>query len=605
VSKSPAKRKRRARSANYASLSSTSGDFVSVAIAYAEDAIADAKRRRYGKWVRLAARRFIKDLKRAHLKKSPFFFSAGHANRACAFLEELPHVEGTWKSIRYFDSNGEALDTETIELHPAHVFFVVNLFGFRGHDLHRRFTSAILAVARKNAKSTLAAGIMLYCLCFENEQGAQVLSAATTGQQARIVFNVAKRMIEKQPDLCGEFDLESLANAIARYEIGGVFKPINSKASTQDGLNPSHVSLDEIHAHKTHDLLNVIRSAAGAREAPLYLYTTTEGFETPGPWPELRAFGQNVLSNVIEADHLLCLIYAIDDEDDDFDESKWIKANPLMDVNPLIMKEAKKLAIEAKNMPGTLAEFRIKRLNRRSSSATSWTNLTKWRRGSRAFDREHLKGSKCWASLDLSSTTDMTAWRLLWFAEETYYTWGRFWVPAEAVASRTERKSVNYAGWVEAGFVSQCDGATIDYAVIERDVLGDIERYDPTIIAYDPWNASQLINNLIEAGVPAATAEEPTGLMQFIQGPKSYSPAMKLCETAYLNGKLVHGGDPVLTWHMSNVVPRYDVNMNVAPNKKRSPDKIDGACALFMCFGATASPDEEDGSDYFANPVRA
>ncbi len=543
--------------------------------------------------MRLAARRFIKDLKRAQSKKPPFFFSPGQANRACAFMQELPHVEGRW-------------ETPTIVLHPAHIFFLVNLFGFRDLQGNRRFTSALLAVARKNAKSTLAAGIMLYCLCFENEQGAQVLSAATTGGQARIVFNVAKQMVNMQPDLCDEFDLEVLANAIARYEIGGIFKPINSKASTQDGLNPSHVSLDEIHAHKTHDLLNVIRQAAGAREAPLYLYTTTEGFETPGPWPEIRAFGQNVLLNVVDADHMLVLYYAIDEEDDDFDESKWIKANPLIDVNPLILREARKLAIEAQNMPGTLAEFRIKRLNRRSSSATSWTNLTKWRRCAGAFELDHMKGARCWGALDLASTTDMVAWRLLWLIGEMYYTWGRFWVPSEAVAHRTERKSVNYAGWVQAGFVSQCEGATIDYSIIKRDVVADIRRFNPAMIAYDPWNATQLINDLVEEeGIPAATPEEPEGLIQFIQGPKSYTPAMKLCETAYLNGNLRTGGDPVLTWHMSNVVPRYDVNMNVAPNKLKSPDKIDGACALFMAFGCAAIPSDEENMDsYFASVAK-
>jgi phage terminase large subunit-like protein len=595
VSKSTRRKRAKAHSEGSANSASTidPADFVSIAIAYAEEAIEDRRGKQFGKWIRLAARRFIRDLKRSQRRRRPFYFSARHANRSCAFMQTLPHVEGTWA-------------TETITLHPAHTFFLVNLFGFRNLDGHRRFTSALLAVARKNAKSTLAAGIMLYCLCFEDEEGAQVLSAATTGSQARIVFNVAKRMVEKEPDLSNEFDLESFANAISRQEIGGVFKPINSKASTQDGLNPSHVSLDEIHAHKTHDLLNVIRSAAGARESPLYLYTTTEGFETPGPWPEIRAMAQNVLQDVVEADHMLALYYAIDDEDDDFDESKWIKANPLMDVNPLILKEARKLAIEARNMPGTLSEFRIKRLNRRASSATSWTNLSKWRRCAGAFRIEDLAAARCWAALDLASTTDMAAWRLLWLQEETYYTWGRFWVPAEAVAHRTERKSVNYAGWVEAGFVSQCEGATIDYSIIKRDVLHDIRAFNPEKIAYDPWNASQLINDLIDEGIPAATPEDQHGLIQFIQGPKSYSPAMKLCETAYLNGNLKHGGDPVLTWHMANVVPRYDVNMNVAPNKLKSPDKIDGACALFMAFGCAALQEEAgDEEGFFANPVRA
>jgi hypothetical protein len=159
-------------------------------------------------------------------------------------------------------------------------------------------------------------------------------------------------MVEQTPDLREAFGLEARANAITRVEVGGSFKPINAKASTQDGLNPSHTVLDEVHAHKTHDLLNVLQSAAGARANPLWLYTTTEGYETPGPWPELRHFARQVLEGVIEADHFLALYYAVDEKDDDFDEAAWPKANPLMDVNPLLLAEIRKAAIEAKAMPG-------------------------------------------------------------------------------------------------------------------------------------------------------------------------------------------------------------------------------------------------------------
>lgn len=575
MSKSPVASKASRRSARSAhSRSDGPRDYTQIAIAYAEDAIDDTHNREHGKWIRLAAKRFWKDLKRAQSKRQPFLYSAPHAHRHCAFIEQLPHVEGKW-------------ETDTIVLHASHVFFVAQLFGFRNPDGHRRFTTAIYACARKNAKSTVASGILLSCLCLEDEPGAQVISAATTGSQARIVFNVAKRMVEMQQDLQEVFDLEAHANAISRFEIGGLFKPINAKASTQDGLNPSHISLDEIHAHKTHDLLNVIRGAAGARNSPLYLYTTTEGYETPGPWPEIRGLMQSVLLGTVEAEYLLGLYYAVDDEDSDFDERAWRKANPLMDVNPIILRECRKLAIEAKNMPGTLSEFRIKRLNRPAASAKSWTNLTKWRRGAIKVDLEKMVGETCWGSFDLAATTDMVAWRLLWRIDEIYYTWGRFWVPADAVAQRTERKSVNYQGWVDAGFVTMCEGASIDYGQIKRDVLHDIERFGPRIIAYDPWNATQFVNELVDEGVPLAEAgKEPEGLMQFIQGARSYSPAMKECEAVYMSGRLHHGGDPVLTWNMANVVPSYDANLNVRPNKLRSPDKIDGAAALFMTFGA-------------------
>jgi phage terminase large subunit-like protein len=556
---------------------------VAVAIAYAETAIEDKKRRTHGKWIRLAAKRFISDLKHARARRPRFYFSPEWANAMCGFIEGLPHVEGVWA-------------TPNIVLHPSQVFFIVQLFGFRSLDGTRRFTTAVLAEARKNAKSTTAAGILLGAYCMEDEQGAQVVSAATTGSQARIIFNVARRMVELTEDLRSEFDLEVFASNIPRYEIGGQFKPINSKASTQDGLNPSHVSLDEIHAHKTHDLLNVLRSAAGARKSPLFLYTTTEGYESPGPWSEIRQMCMSVLEGTVQADHFLALYFAVDDEDGDFDEDCWKKANPLWDVNPMLMIEIRKLAIEAQSMPGALAEFRIKRLNRRASAALGWTNLTKWRACSGGFTLEEMDGHQCWAGWDGASNTDMAAWRLLWKIDDTFYTWGRFWVPEGAVAQRTERKSVNYAGWVQAGLVTMCDGASNDYSVIKRDVLVDIRRFNPTIIAYDPWNCTQFINELIDEGVPAATADDPHGLMQFIQGGRSYNPAMKLCEAEYLNGRLRHGGNPVLTWHMANVVPSYDSNMNIKPNKQRSPDKIDGACALFMAFGCAAleQPNEPD-----------
>ncbi|WP_219927840.1 terminase large subunit, partial [Stenotrophomonas sp. HMWF023] len=384
-------------------------DYVGIATAYAEEAVADKKGKKFGKWIRLAGKRFLADLKRAKRKRPPFLFDEWHACDPCDFIEKLPHVEGKWARTE-------------IELHRSHVFFVVQLFGFRNVDGSRRFTSALFAVARKNAKSTLAAAILLYCQCCEEEEGAQIISAATTGSQARIIFNVAKRMTEKTPDLQEAFGLACWANAISRVETGATFKPINSKASTQDGLNPSHVGLDEIHAHKSADLLNVLTSAAGARSNPLWLYTTTEGYTNPGPWGEIRQFAKQVLRGILgeSADHFLVVFFAVDDDDDEFDESAWPKANPLMDANPHLLKAIRKEAVEARQMPSKLAEFKIKRLNRPASSATGWVDLTKWQKGGGAVDLDWLAGHPCWAGLDLASNLDLTSWRLVWKVDEIY-----------------------------------------------------------------------------------------------------------------------------------------------------------------------------------------
>ena len=538
---------------------------------------------RHGKWMRLAARRYVGDRKRAAAKGGPFKFSRADAVDACDFVEKLPHVEGRW-------------DTPNIVLHPAHVFFIVNLFGFRNHNGTRRFTSALLCIGRKNAKSTLAAAILLYCLCCENEPGPQVLSAATTGDQARKIFDPAKAMCEKTPDLREAFGLEVFSKSIANWNMGGSFKPINAKASTQDGLNPSHIGLDEIHAHKTHDLLNVLRSASGARKNMLWLYTTTEGYEGTGPWPELRHFAKQTLEQVIEADHFLALIFALDDGDADFDESKWVKANPLIEVNPELLTAIRKHAIEAKQMPGQMAEFQIKRLNRQAAGANTWIDIERWKRCSGAVDLETLRGQPCWGGLDLASTRDLCSFRLLWRVGDTYYTWGKRWVPAWAVAQRTERGTVRYDAWVRAGLITQTEGDVTDYAVVERDVIELANRFSVREIAFDRWNSTDLVNRLQAVRLP---------MVEFRQGAKSYNPPMQDLERVYIAGKLCHGGDPVLAWCASNLVPRRDENLNLAPDKKRSADKIDDMSALLMAWGRAIVADGLGPSVYETRGVLA
>jgi phage terminase large subunit-like protein len=546
-------------------------DYLRIAIDYATEAADERNGDRFGRWTRLAAGRFLSDLKRAEREDSPFTFSEWHASDPCDFIEKLPHVEGKW-------------DSPTIVLHPSDVLFIVSLFGFRNRAGGRRFTTALKAIARKNAKSTIAAAIALYVQVCEDEEGPQVVSGATTGQQARIVFNVAKRMVEKTSALREAFYLEPFANAIASYCNGGTFKPINAKASTQDGLNPSCVVLDEIHAHKDSDLLNVLRSAAGARSNPLFLFTTTEGYESPGPWAELRAFAKQVLDGVVEADHFLVVYYAVDDEDDEFDESAWHKANPLMDVNPILLTEIRKEAIEAKAMPGKLAEFRIKRLNRQSATSQGWINYDNWKRCAGAVDLDQLSAYPCWAGLDLASTTDLCSFRLLWRVDGRYYTWGRRWVPERAMRLRTERGTVPYQAWEQAGFMEVTPGNAVDYDIVIGAIIEAAERFDLKLLAYDNWNAAQVVQKLEDAGI---------SMQQFIQGPKSYHPAMKEFERAYLDGRLNHGGDPVLTWCAANIVTRLDANLNMAPDKKRSADKIDDMVALLMAFGASLIPVEE------------
>lgn len=559
-------------------MASKARDYVKIAVDYAKRAVADTKGKEHGELSRLACKRFLNDLKRTKNKRPPFTFSKEHAIDACSFLDKLPHVEGNW-------------ETKYIAWPEYFVFMTVNIFGFRKKDGTRRFTDALLAIGRKNAKSTYAAGVGLYCLLCEGENGPQVISGATTGDQARIVWGIAKRMVERLPALQAHFVVRPMANAIPCFENGGTFKPINAKASTQDGLNPSCTILDEIHAHPTHDLMNVLKSAAGGRNNPLRLYTTTEGYENPGPWAELRKFAKNLLRNVVKAEHFFALYFAVDKKDDDFDPKVWVKANPLMKANPVLKTEIAKEAIEAKAMPGKLAEFQIKRLNRPAAAAESWVNLPKWKRCGGVIDLEMLKAHPCYGGLDLAAVTDFNAWAKYWLVDDIAYLHLRFWIPQYSLTQRTTRGTYNFQGWVNAGYIDVIPGDVTDYKVIGNQIKQDYEDFDIQEIAYDPWNAADLVNGLVDDGLP---------MVQFRQGPASYHPAMQEAERRYIQRRLLHGNNPVLNWMAANLVPRYDVNLNMAPDKKHSADKIDGMSASFMAIGISLTDESESGfsADY-------
>jgi len=558
-------------------------DWTKIAKEYARSSTQKQNKNRFGKWVKLACQRFLHDLERAQdIKNRTFYYDPVEAERACEFITLLPHVEGSW-------------ETDHITLEPFQVFFLCNLFGFRNPDGARRFTSALYATARKSAKSTLAGAIGLYCLTMEEEKGPQVISAATTGDQAAIVFRSAKRMAERAPYLLEECRIETFTRAIACYENGGLMRCINAKASTQDGLNPSCIILDEIHAHKTHDLLNVLQSAAGARRNPLFLFTTTEGYETPGPWPEMRKFAQQVIENVVEADHFLAVFYAIDDTDDEFNEDIWEKANPLLGVNPLLLNAIRKDATEAKAMPGRHAEFLIKRMNRQSSTSSGWIDLHKWKACAGTIDLEMLKDEPCYGALDLASTRDLCSFRLVWDIKKTLVTIGWRWVPTATVALRAQRNLVPYAGWVRAGHIIETPGDVTDYDVVMKKVIEVSQEFKLVKVGYDAWNAAQVAQKLTNEGIE---------MEMFIQGPKSYHPAMKYFEEAYCDKRFLHNSDPVLTWCASNLVPRTDQNMNMAPDKKRSADKIDDMTALLMAVGImTRQEDLGDIDSFLSDPI--
>lgn len=545
-------------------------NYCQIAVKYAVDAVADKKGKTHCKWVRLAAKRFLDDLKRANRKKDkPFLFDPWHGNDVCDFIEKLPHIEGEWA-------------TPEITLEPAQIFILVNVFGFRKLSGGRRFTRVYIEMARKNAKSTLTAGIALYCLTCEDEIGPQIIIGATTGEQAQKVFNPARRMALKTPELCEAFALEVWAKSITCADNGGFIQTINAKGKTQDGWNPHLGILDELHAHTNRELYDVIRSAMGARKNPLMWTITTAGYNTLGVCFEQHLFIRKVLETVVDADHYFGIIFTLDEKDDPLDPKVWIKANPLLNV-AVQLDELEAFATEAREMPETMGEFKTKRLNIWTTAKGAWLNMEHWKKCPATLVLRDLVELPAYAGLDLSATSDITAFVIVWMVDGRLKIWGRYYLPEETVMG-SQRRNVPYQMWVDQGWLQLTPGATVDYDYMARDIQDALDKYDIGAIAYDKWNSTQLVNDLLEDEAP---------MVEFRQGPASYNQPMKEFERLLKSHRIDHDGNPVLAWALSNVVARKDVNENMAPDRKNSLEKIDPAAAGLMALGALLRMEDE------------
>jgi phage terminase large subunit-like protein len=546
-------------------------DYAAAAQAYARDVLAG--KIQACKWVKLACRRHLEDLGRA----SPFLYDEAEAAKVCEFAELLPHIEGTW-------------DTPTIKLEPWQIFCLSVIFGWRRKsDGGRRFSKVYFEVARKNAKSTLAAVVSLYCFCYEGEPAPYIFVGATTGAQAQKVFHPARMMATKTHALREAFGLEVWAKSITEPG-GGYIQPINSKGSTQDGHNPHLAVLDELHAHKDRALYDVLDSAMGARRNPLMWIITTAGFDTQGVCYEQRSYATKVLEAVLEADHFFAIIYTLDDADastgakadDPFDPRVWIKANPNLGVS-VTLSSMESAAKEAQAQPGKLGEFQTKRLNVWTSASKGHVNVAKWKACKGPVDLEALRSVPCWAGYDLGSTSDLTSFRMIWWLDGRLKTWGTRYLPEAAVEPRTTRNSVPYARWRNTMFMGYpyltvTPGDVTDYAWIERDIRWALANFNVQAIGFDSWNSQDLNNRLMADGAP---------LRQVRQGHASLAGPMKELDRLYLSGLLDHGGDEVLAWCASNVVARRDHNDNLVPSKVNSSEKIDDYAALLNAMAVS------------------
>ena len=540
-----------------------SRDYVAVAVRYAQDVT--RKKIKAGLWTRLACKRFLKDLKRnVSARYFPYYFDDWHACDVCDFIGKLPHVEGEWA-------------TPTIVLEPWQIFILVNVFGFRqafGETKgKRRFNTCYIELGRKNAKSTLTSGITLYCLTCEDEAGPQVKTAATTGDQARIVFDVASAMVEKTPDLAENFQLDVMANAIVCRQNMGSIQPINAKASSQDGLNPHLSVIDELHAHKDRKLFDVLKSARGARKNPLSWYITTAGYNLAGVCYEQRTLLTKILQGIVTAEHYFGIIYTLDDGDDPFDEAVWIKANPNLNVS-VSLKEMRTYAQEAKESPQSEGEFKTKRCNLWLNAANAWLSMEDWDKcADRSLNIEDMKSFPAYIGGDLADRNDVTSLDITFDHGDDLVTFAWHYLPKEIVRAAADRTSAHYLAWASEGLFNLTEGDMTDYAAIEAHVRVLFNDFDVRRITFDQYGSAQLTSNMVGDGLPAQV---------MTKNAKNYTDPAKELEARIQVRRFKHNGDPVLKWMASNCVVSVGVDGSILPKKesKDSPNKIDGMDAL-------------------------
>jgi phage terminase large subunit-like protein len=554
------------------------------------------------KWVRLACKRHLDDLKRAKKGRWPYYFDAWHAGDVCDFIEKLPHVEGVWCRCRNGRRGPHEERCGLIDLEDPQVFILAVVFGWRRReDDGRRFSDVYIEMARKGAKSTLTAGVALYCGTCEGEIGPQVLVGATTGAQALKVFGPAKCMVDKSPDLREAFGLQAFAKSISCGDSGGYIQPINSRGQTQDGHNPHLGILDELHAHKSRSLYDVIKSAFGARLNPLLWVITTAGYDTNGVCYEQRTYVTKILEGVFEADHYFGIIFTIDaaevdsagkemkPADDPYDPKVWAKANPMLGVTPTL-SSMEKYAKDARGSPSVEGEFLTKRLNVWLNAAGAWLNMAQWRAcADPTLDWSDFEGLDCWIGGDLADKCDIAALTLAAFKPlpELSDKLGldacqllvksKFWLP-DAVLKQPDhaegRGAAPYRTWAKQGHLQLTEGDWIDHNVIEDEVNGWMDRFAVQRATFDQFAAAQGMASRINTDRGQVICEILHKKASSVTDPAKELEARVVAGPRMLR----HDGNPVMNWMASNVVVSRNIDGTIIPKKesKMSPNKIDG-----------------------------
>lgn len=541
-----------------------------------------------GRYVYLAVKRHYEDLQQAHARG--LYFSPEHGRHIVDFIQRFfVHIKGP-------------LAGRPILLDPWQLFWTAVLYGWRRTaDGSRRFHRAYEEVARKNGKSTWKGPQGAYLFGFAGEVGAEVYAVATTRAQAMTVFKPAfdniKRWARRSPGVARSFKVFSGLNQ-EKVECGeSVFAPLPANADNLDGLNPSAILFDELHAQKTRDVWDVMETALGARTDPLLSAITTAGYVLDGICTEIRNYLISVLESKRRDDAFFGYVYTLDEGDDPLDERNWVKANPGLGLSKTV-EYMRSMARKAAALPSALANFLTKDLNVWGSGADSWFDITVWDKGKKPFDPALLKGRRCYGGLDLASTRDLVAFALVFPPDDddpdgAWYVLVWFWCPQAKVDTQEKDDAANYRAWQAAGWLSATPGDVTDYAPVREKVLWACQEFDLVELGFDRWNAQHLANELMDRDVPLVEVPQNTGGMY---------PGSKKLEQLVYSKRLHHGGNPVLRYCASNVALLFDSNDNFRPDKKKSRanGRIDGIVAVVMALSRAEAPQE--GRSYWDTP---
>lgn len=512
--------------------------------------------------VKKACERQLDDLDRYGDGKR-FIYDAEAGDRICWFIEHLTHVKGE-------------LAGQEIKLEPWQVFILHTTFSWKTTEGIRRFRRVYIEVPRGNGKSSLSSGVALFCLCGDREPGAEVYSFATTRDQAKIVFGDAKEMARQNPKLKRAFDLQVLATSLYVPKTNSYFQAKSAEGSTLDGLNTHLAVIDELHAHKTRAVYDVVETSLGKRRNSLMWVITTAGFDTAGICYEVRSFVKQILNKEAQDESQFGIIYGLDEGDDWTSEEALQKANPNwgVSVRPEIITSLQAKAIAR---PSAANNFKTKHLDVWCSAASSWMDMPAWNLCRRSIALSDFEGFDCYMGLDLGAKNDLTAKVLVFPVEENgrlnYYVFGTYYAPRAALLKSGNSQ---YDGWETLGYLKATEGAVTDFNQIEADILEDCSRFRVKSVAYDPWQATQLATRLSDNDVP---------MVEYRNTVQNMSDPMKWLEALVQDKRLIHEGDPALTWMMGNVVAKRDFKDNVFPRKEVYENKIDGAVALIMALG--------------------